>query len=50
MTLWARPRAVAGSYQTLLPTLAFPLEHVVGGLKVIILREGVGEEGVPKSD
>ena len=34
--------------QTLLPTLA--LQRMVGGLKVIILREGVGKEGVPKSD
>ena len=48
MTLWAHPKA--GSSQTLLPTLPFPLERVVGGEKVIILREGVGEDRVPKRD
>ena len=39
-----------GSSQALLPTLPFPLEWVVGGVEVIILREGVGENRVPKSD
>ena len=50
ITLWAHPRVVVGSSQTLLPTLPFPLEQMVGGVKVIISREGVGEDGVPKRD
>ena len=50
MTLWAYPRVVAGSSQTLMPTLAFPLKRVVRGLKVIISKEGVGEDEVLKSD
>ena len=50
ITLWAHPRVLEGSSQTLLPTLPFPLEQMVGGVKVIISREGVGEDGVPKRD
>ena len=50
ITLWAHPRVVVGSSQTLLPTLPFPLEQMVGGVKVIISREGVGEDGVPNRD
>ena len=33
-----------------LANLAFPLKRVVRGLKVIISREGVGEDEVPKSN
>ena len=39
MTLGAHLKVVAGSSQTLLPTLPFPWEQVVGGVKVIISRE-----------
>ena len=41
---------MAGFSQTLLPALFFPLERVVGGVKVIMSKEGVGEDGVPKRD
>nr|POF00123.1 hypothetical protein CFP56_19085 [Quercus suber] len=41
---------MAGSSQTLFPTLIFPLERVVGGEMVIISSEGVEEDGVPKRD
>ena len=50
MMLWACPRAVARFSQMLFPALLFSLERVVGGMKVIISREGVGEDGVPKMD
>ena len=42
--LWAWPIAVAGSFQTLLPTLPFPLAQVVGGEKLVTSKDGVGEE------
>ena len=41
---------MVGSFQTFWLTLPFPLERVVEGLVVIILREGVGEDRVPNRD
>ena len=50
ITLWAQPNAVAGSSQTLLPTLHFPFERVVGGVKAVTFKDGVGEDGAINMD
>lgn len=46
ITLWAHPRAVTGSSQTLFPTLPFPFEWVMGGVEAVISIVGVGDDGI----